>query len=391
MRRFASARPDQRRPERVAGDNGIPLAGEDNRVKSAGRVLVPLVVLVLAAAAFLGYRGDLGDGWRGAQTVTLVTPPPEPPPVDPAAVAAAVQPALVNIEVAARPFGAGAAGTGIVIGADGEVLTSHHVVKGAEDVTVTDVGNGRSYDATVLGYDSGTDIAVLTLRGATGLTTARLGTSADLRIRQEVLAIGNAGGTGGTPTAVHGRISGLNSTIVAVNAADRTRKALTGMVEISAPVVAGQSGGAMADGTGAVVGVITAASGEADPAAAPKPPNGYAVPIDTAMRVVQQIRSGTPSENVHVGPTATLGVLVSDAKPAGARIDLALYGQPAYSAGLKEGEVITAIDGKSVTTARALRAAINVRAPGETIRLTIRGPDGVQRPVRVELATGTPN
>lgn len=359
-------------------------------MKSAGRVLVTLVVTVLAVAGFLAYRGEFDDGWRGAETVTLITPPPEPPPVDPAVVTAAVEPALVNIDVVTRPFGTGTAGTGIVIGADGEVLTSHHVVKGAQDVTVTDVGNGRTYDATVLGYDSGTDIAVLTLRGATGLTTARLGTSSELRIRQQVLAIGNAGGAGGTPTAVSGRISGLNSTIVAVNAADRSRKALTGMVEISAPVVAGQSGGAMADGTGAVVGVITAASGDHDPAAT-KPANGYAVPIDTAMRVVEQIRSGTPTENVHVGPTATLGVLISDATPAGARIDLALYGQPAYSAGLKEGEVITAIDGKPVTTARALRAAINVRSPGQTVRLTVRGADGVERPVRVVLATGTPN
>ncbi|MBF6271845.1 trypsin-like peptidase domain-containing protein, partial [Nocardia farcinica] len=92
---------------------------------------------------------------------------------------------------------------------DGQVLTSHHVVKGAESVKVTRVSDGLVYDAQVLGYDSSTDIALLGLVGATGLTTARLGSSAGLRLRDEVLAIGNAGGTG-EPTAVAGRISDLD-------------------------------------------------------------------------------------------------------------------------------------------------------------------------------------
>ncbi|MFX0579785.1 S1C family serine protease [Nocardia nepalensis] len=365
-------------------------APEGQRVGGGGRGLALLFALILAVAAFFGFRGELPD-WSSSSG-TDSSPPAllEPlPPLDPVAVAQAVEPALVNISTSSRPFGLGAAGSGIVLTADGQVLTSHHVVKGADTVTVTDVGNGAVYDAKVLGYDSSADIALLELSGAADLTIARVGTSAELRLHEEVLAIGNARGAGGTPTSVQGNITDLNSTIVALNASDLTRKSLTGMVEIAAPVTAGQSGGALADPGGAVVGVITAASGET--AHADGRANGYAVPIDAAMRVVYQIRSGTPTETVHIGPTATLGVLISDAKPSGARIDIALYGLPAYAAGLIDGDVITSIDGHDITTAKALRAAINVHKPDDTVLLGITGADGAQRTVSVVLALGSPN
>src|SRR5690606_34004707 len=222
-----------------------------------------------------------------------------------------------------------------VLTPDGQVLTSHHVIKGAEEVSVVSVATGEQYQATVLGYDSGADIALLSLIGARELPVARLGSSAGLRVRDEVLALGNAGGAGGIPTATPGRITALDSTIVALNAADFSRKALRGMVEIEAPVSSGQSGGALADWQATVVGVVTASAGQAEPDPTPAAPavsaspragarptpspkpraGGYAVPIDTAMKVVEQIRSGIPSDSVHIGQTATLGVLVSDARP----------------------------------------------------------------------------
>ncbi|WP_327094099.1 S1C family serine protease [Nocardia vinacea] len=364
---------------------------EGRRVDSGGRALALFAAVLLAVAAFFGFRGELPD-WSSPSGADN-SPPAllEPlPPLDPVAVAQAVEPALVNISTSARPFGLGAAGSGIVLTADGQVLTSHHVVKGAETVSVTDVGNGTVYDATVLGYDAGADIALLELTGATDLTTARIGRSAELRVHEDVLAIGNAGGAGGTPTSIPGNITDLNSTIVALNASDLTRKSLTGMVEIAAPVTAGQSGGALADPGGTVVGVITAASGETSREVG-RTPNGYAVPIDTAMRVVGQIRSGTPTETVHIGPTATLGVLISDAKPSGAKIDVALYGLPAYAAGLVDGDVITSIDGRGITTAKALRGAINVHKPDDIVQLGVLGIGGVQRTITVVLALGTPN
>jgi S1-C subfamily serine protease len=360
------------------------------RVSGGGRAFALVIAALLAVAAFLGFRGEL-PGWPPGGTDTAAPVALEPvPPIDPIAVADAVDPALVNISTSSRLLGLGAAGSGIVLTADGQVLTSHHVVKGADTVTVTDIGNGLVYNATVLGYDSNADIALLELGGAADLMVARIGNSADIRMHDEVLAIGNAGGAGGTPTAIAGSITNLNSTIVALNSADLSRKALSGMVEVAAAVTAGQSGGALADRTGAVVGVVTAASGQ--PAReVGRPPNGYAVPIAAAMRVVQQIRSGTPTDTVHIGPTATLGALISDAKPSGARIDVALYGQPAYAAGLTGGEVITSLDGRAIGTSTALRAAINVHKPDDMVRLGVIGADGAERTVAVVLALGTPN
>ncbi len=346
-----------------------------------------MVVALLGMCAFLGYRGEFAlvepEFVAQAQAPVLV-------PLDPALVAGQLEPVLVNIDVDATGFGIGAAGSGIVLTADGEILTSHHVIKGAEALRVTDIANGLVYEATVLGYDSGADIALLSLGGAENLPTARLGTSADLRISQDVLAIGDAGGDGGDPTSVAGPITDLDATIVAMNSADLTRKALNGMVEIAAPVMGGQSGGALADASGAVVGVITAASGE-NAKAEGRPANGYAVPIDTAMRIVAQIRSGTPTDTVHIGPTATLGVQVIDARPAGAQVSWAFYGQPAREAGITIGDVITAVNGTSITTAKALSAAINIRKPTEPVRLDVTSPNGTIRTVDVVLAQGTPS
>lgn len=352
-----------------------------------GRFLAVVFAAALALAALLGYQGDL-PRWFDKEPPghSLLGPPL--PPLNATVVSHVVEPALVNINSSVKSFGLGAAGSGIVLTPEGEVLTSHHVIKGADSVSVTDVGTGVVYPATVLGYDSGADIALVQLTGAGGLPVARIGTSAPLHLGDEVLAIGNAGGTG-SPTSVFGPITNLDSTIVARNSADMSRKSLSGMIEVDAAVAAGQSGGALVDRYGAVVGVVTAASGEVQKALG-HGPNGYAVPIDTAMSVVRQIRSGTPTDTVHIGPTAILGIVTSDERSGGARIDVVVYGQPAYAAGLVEGEAIIAIDGRSIGTAQALRADLNTRKPGDVVRVDVTGPNG-QRAVDVTLNAGPPN
>ncbi|MRH87183.1 PDZ domain-containing protein [Nocardia sp. SYP-A9097] len=357
----------------------------------AGRGRLPALICaaILGITAFLGYHGDLAR-WPFQQdppTATLLGPPL--PPLDTELVSHLVDPVLVNITASIRPYGLGAAGSGIVLTADGQVLTSHHVVKGADTVTVSDIGTGAVYPATVLGYDSSADIALIELTGADGLPIARIGNSSGLRLGDQLLAIGNAGGTG-SPTSVGGPITNLDSTIVARNSADLSRKALHGLIEVAAAVAAGQSGGALVDRYGAVVGVVTAASGDLQKSLG-RGPEGYAVPIDTAMHVVRQIRSGTPTDTVHIGPTATLGILTSDAQPAGARIDVAVYGQPAFAAGLTEGEVITAIDGRVIVGTQTLKAALNFRKPDDVVRLDLTEPDGGQRTVSVTLMVGPPN
>ncbi|MEU4316710.1 trypsin-like peptidase domain-containing protein [Nocardia sp. NPDC024068] len=357
-----------------------------------GRALITVVAAVLALGALFGYRGELpGLGQPGRSVVAAPVRLAPRPPLDAGTVTQGISPVLVNITAAARPFGASAAGSGIVLTGDGQVLTSHHVVKGAKTVRVSRVADGAVYSAQVLGYDARADIALLSLAGASGLAAARIGSSAGLRLHDEVLAIGNAGGSGAA-TGVTGRISDLDSTIMALNEQDLSRQALTGVLEIEAPVSSGQSGGALTDSSGAVVGVIAAASGERDPPGeTADPPNGYAIPIDAAMRVVRQIRSGTPTESVHIGPTATLGVLISDAGPRGARIDMAIGGLPAQQAGLVAGEIVTSVDDRAITSARALRAAIDTRKPAEVVRLGVLAANGTKRVVAVTLAAGTPN
>ncbi|MET9491709.1 trypsin-like peptidase domain-containing protein [Nocardia sp. NPDC006630] len=370
-------------------DDTRRMTGGDPSHTGGGRLLVLLFVAVLAVTAFLGYHGDLArlSFHHDPPTATLLGPPL--PPLDTKLVSTVVEPALVNITAGIQPFGLGAAGTGIVLTADGEVLTSHHVIKGADTVKVTDVGTGAVYPATVLGYDSGADIALIELTGAHGLPIARVGDSAALRLGDQLLAIGNAGGTG-SPTAVGGPVTNLDSTIVARNEVDMSRKALHGLIEVAAAVAAGQSGGALADRYGAVVGVVAAASGDLQKALG-HGPEGYAVPIDSAMTVVRQIRSGTPTDTVHIGPTATLGILTSDAQPAGARIDVAVYGQPAFAAGLSEGEVITGVDGRAISTTQMLKAALNLHKPEDVVRLDLNEPGGGQRTVSVTLIAGPPN
>src|SRR5262249_60192418 len=115
----------------------------------------------------------------------------------------------------ATQAGAGA-GTGIGVSWNGEVLTNNHVIDGATRITATDVGNGRTYEATVVGYAPSHDIAVLQLKGASGLTTATLGASSKLSVGDPVVGVGNAGGVGGTPTYAGGQITAPNQSITAV-------------------------------------------------------------------------------------------------------------------------------------------------------------------------------
>lgn len=355
----------------------------------SGRSLIFLVVVALGVAGFLGYRGELPGFVFGDDTTTASLSGPPLPPLDATLISRVAEPGLVNITAGIRPYGLGAAGSGIVLTAAGEILTSHHVIKNADTVSVTDVGTGAVYPATVEGCDSGADIALLVLTGADGLPVAHIGSSAPLHLGDDVLAIGNAGGTG-SPTAVGGSITSLDSDIVARNAADLSRKSLHDMIEVAAAVAAGQSGGALVDRYGAVIGVITAASGDFAKAMG-KGPSGYAVPIDTAMNVVRQIRSGTPTDTVHIGPTATLGILTSDARPTGAHIDVAIYGLPAFNAGLADGETITGLDDRPIPDSQTLKAALNAHKPDDVVRLEISDLTGAKRTVSVTLTVGPPN
>ncbi|SEP53258.1 PDZ domain-containing protein [Amycolatopsis saalfeldensis] len=180
--------------------------------------------------------------------------------INPSAIAGKVNPGLVDINTELGYQGAAAAGTGIVLTADGEILTNNHVVEGATSIKVTDIGNGKTYTAAVLGYDRSHDIAVIKLANASGLTTESLGDSNSVQVGDAVVGIGNAGGTGGTPSAAAGKVTALNQSITASDESSSSSEQLTGLIQVDADIQSGDSGGALVNANGQVIGVDTAAS-----------------------------------------------------------------------------------------------------------------------------------
>ena len=266
---------------------------------------------------------------------------------------------------------AAAAGSGIVLTSQGEILTNNHVIHGATTIKVVVPGTGRSYTATVVGYDVAHDIAVLQAQNASGLKTAPLGDS--VVIGETVSALGNAGGTGSLVRAT-GTVTALNQQITASDDSGSSEM-LTGLIQTNANVQPGDSGGPLLDGDGKVVGVDTAASssgryGYQDIA---QTSEGYAVPIATALTVARQIESGDSSGTVHVGGTAFLGVnlTIDQWSPgSGASIANVVSGGPADDARLQAGDVITAIDGQAAGTPAEITSLLLDKQPGDTVTVT---------------------
>ncbi len=172
-------------------------------------------------------------------------------------------------------------GTGIVVSGAGEIITNDHVINGAVQLTATDVGDGQTYAADVVGTDQNGDLAVLQLEDASGLQTAPLGDSNSISFGEGVVAVGNANGAGGTPSYAGGEVTALTRHIVEQEASAGWSAALNGVIETNADILPGDSGGALVDANGEVVGIDTAILDSA--------PGGFAIPIDEALQVAQEI------------------------------------------------------------------------------------------------------
>jgi S1-C subfamily serine protease len=318
-------------------------------------------------------------------------------PSDASSIAAKVDPALVDINVTFSGQDSGA-GTGIVLTSKGEVLTNNHVVEGATSISVTDIGNGKTYGATVVGYDRTDDVAVIQLTNASGLQTAKMGNSSNIPVGAGVVAIGNAGGTGGTPTATGGSVTALNTTITASDEITGTAENLTGLIETNAGIQPGDSGGSLVNSSGQVIGMDTAAS--QGYSLNSQTNQGFAIPINKALSIASQIESGRGSSTVHVGPTAYLGVLIStsnsstspypggDSNTSGALISGVVSGSPAATAGLSQGDVITSIDGHSVTSASDLTALLQQYKPGDSVQVGWTDSSAAAHTTTITLGSG---
>ncbi|MEY9851561.1 S1-C subfamily serine protease [Leifsonia sp. EB41] len=209
------------------------------------------------------------------------------------------------------------AGTGLVLTSNGEILTNNHVVEDATSITVTVVATGAQYTATVVGTDATDDIAVLQLSNASGLSTANLDTSGDAAVGDTVTGVGNAGGTGGTPSASPGTVTALDQTITTQAEQTAVSETLNGLIQTDADIQAGDSGGPLFNSSDQVIGIDTAAAqGGAT--------EGYAIPIQNALTIAGEITSGQASSTVTLGYPAFLGVEVAstDSAASGQRLRL---------------------------------------------------------------------
>ena len=264
------------------------------------RIELAAVAVVLAAAigVVVGYGVSPSPSTTSGETTTSPTSTAAGggrtsapgAPSDTGALAAATDPALVDIDVTDAYQAVEGAGTGMVVGSTGEVLTNNHVVEGATTIRVVDVHNGRTYAAAVVGYDPTEDVAVLRLRGASGLPTARMGTASTLQVGDGVVVVGNAEGAGGTPSYAGGSVTAVGQTITAQDQVTGSSASLTGLIETDAEVIPGDSGGALVDDGGLVVGMVTAASESYR--LQPSADQGYAIPIDQALAVAAEIEAG---------------------------------------------------------------------------------------------------
>src|SRR5215831_16788925 len=298
---------------------------------------------------------------------------------------------VVNVRTVLGYQQGAAAGTGIVLSSDGEVLTNNHVIRGSTSVRVAIPGTGRAYTAKVVGYDVADDVALLQLNGASNLRTATLGDSTKLHVGDQVTATGNAGGTGRLSNAA-GRITGLGKTIMAGDEQNGSEQ-LTSLIETDAELQPGDSGGPLFDASRHVIGMNTAASvGFSFQTTAAT--DAYAIPINKALGLVKQIKSGQGTTRVHVGGTPFLGVSISDAgdgfgdSPGGGLVGAVVPGSPAGKAGLQPGDVIVGVGGKTVSSSRDLLNALLVKTPGTTVSVTWIDGFGNQQSASVTLANG---
>jgi S1-C subfamily serine protease len=302
--------------------------------------------------------------------------------------------AIVDVTTRLGLQGDAAAGTGIVIDSSGLVLTNNHVIRGATSIRVRDVGNGRTYSATVLGYDVSEDVALLKLANASGLATAPIRSSA-ARLGEAVSAVGNAGGVGGAPSTARGSVTGTGRSITASDGQGGVEH-LTGLIETDAALRPGDSGGPLVDSSGRVIGMDTAASvGFSFQASGDQ---GYAIPIAHALSIATQIRAAKASATVHIGPTAMLGVRVQSPYDTGgfatgyggAAVVEVVPGSPADRAGIATGDLIISLHGKEIGSPDVLSATMLRLAPDARVVLRWFDQFGTAYSATVRLAAGPP-
>jgi S1-C subfamily serine protease len=334
--------------------------------------------------------GGVSTTTTASPSVTLQQSSVAPSPSSLAEMIKQVLPSVVNVRVTGvttDPFGGSqqfqGEGSGVVIDRNGVILTNNHVIEGAQKVEVVFTDGRPSLQGTVVGADSSHDLAVIKV-DATDLTPITIGTSSDLQLGDQVVAIGFPLDLGG-PSVTQGIVSGLNRTIDVQTTSGGTEH-LVGLLQTDAAINPGNSGGPLVDSLGQLVGINTAgvSAGSAENV-------GFAIAIDGALPIVHQIIDQPASERAWLGVSAAsvdsaalaaeLGV---PADTRGAAIVDVVSGGPAEGAGLQANEVIVAIDGQPISSAEDLSTVLASLRPGDRVTVDVVSSQG-SRSVQVTL------
>ncbi|MGH7920030.1 MAG: S1C family serine protease [Candidatus Dormibacteraceae bacterium] len=356
-----------------------------------------------------GGGGSAGSGGSGGGGNTSNS-------VDLSSLAGKLDPAIVDLngiqQNASGQTVAEDAGTGVILTSNGEVLTNNHVVEGNSSMTAT-LATGKTVDVKVLGEDPTADIALVQLEGVSGLPTINIQSGARATVGDAIAAFGNALGKGGTPAASQGSVTGLNQSITAsLDSGSQQTETLNGLIEMSAQICPGDSGGVLANAQGQYLGILTAASsssggsgqqpgdggsqqpgsggsGSSDQSCST---DGFVIPAANAEAIVKQIQSGRRTQDVIIGVPGFLGVEVGGQTSVdGAQVEQLVAGGPAAQAGLPSTFVITAIDGQAVSSSSALSTVLQQYTPGTTVQVTWNdGAGGASQTTSVTLGSGPP-
>lgn len=279
-------------------------------------------------------------------------------------------------------------GAGVVLNPDGIVVTNNHVIAGADTINATSVGTGQSFRAQLLGFDRTDDIAVIQLLGAGGVPAAPIGDSNQVTIGEPVVSLGNANGNGKPISREQGQVTTTGASINADDDLTGSSEQLTGLIGVAAPLRPGDSGGPLVNGAGQVIGLNVAAS--VNYRLGTPTGKGFAIPINRALAIAGQIQSRTPSDTVHIGAPALLGIGVGTAEQNGSGVVVrdVLKGTPAEQSGLARGDVLLSLDGVSLNNGTTLTAVLDRHYPGDAVDLVLQDRTGRQHTARVTLAAG---
>ncbi|HEU4543635.1 MAG TPA: trypsin-like peptidase domain-containing protein [Jiangellaceae bacterium] len=330
-----------------------------------------LVALALGAGALAGVGGavvydTLADDPTATSPSSSLTNDEDTPADQTSAasldsvegVAEQVLPSVVSIS-----FGAGG-GSGVIISSDGQILTNNHVVEaaGGGEIVVT-FQDGSTATAEVIGTDPMTDLAVIQAEGVSDLQVADLGSSADLEVGEQVVAIGSPLGLDGTVTT--GIVSAINRPVTAGGQEGGGTPTVFDAIQTDAPINPGNSGGPLVNMAGQVVGINSVIASTSISSGSIG--LGFAIPIDQASPIAEELVETGRATHAQIG----IGVDNASGELRGALVREVQTGSAAEQAGLEDGDIVTHVDGRLVTDAESLIAAVRSYRPGDDVELTV--------------------